>query len=115
LQTGDRIDIHFDLAHQGAAAGFEFRALWGATTLVNRIAGSLDAMIGAKGEAGVYNGGAQLRAESWGTVLPFAAALGNATDNVLTPTTIDFQVKMALATSETVTLRNFTVVRYPAR
>jgi len=29
--------------------------------------------------------------------------------------TIDFQVKMAEATSETVELRNFTVVRYPAQ
>ena len=29
--------------------------------------------------------------------------------------TIDFQVKMAQATTETVALQNFTVVRYPAQ
>jgi len=39
----------------------------------------------------------------------------NTTDNLAPPMTIDFQAKMRLATPETVTLRNFTVVRYPAQ
>jgi len=115
LQSGDRVEIHFDLAHQGTAAAFEFRVLWGGTNLVNRPAAAGDAMIAGKGEAGVYNGGAQLRAESWGTALAYAAALGNAADNIVPPLTIDFQVKMSTATAETVTLRNFTVIRYPAQ
>ena len=36
LQTGDRLEIRFDLAHQGATAGFEFKILWGATVVVDR-------------------------------------------------------------------------------
>jgi hypothetical protein len=115
LQSGDRVEIHFDLAHQGTASGFEFKVLWGGTNLVNRPAAAADALVAGKGEAGVYNGGAQLRAESWGTALAYATALGDATDNITPPLTIDFQVKMSTATAETVTLRNFTVVRYPAQ
>ncbi len=115
LETGDRIDIHFDLAHSGTGAGFEFQVLWGATALTDRIAAAGDAMIAGKGEAAVYNGGAQLRAESWGTVLAFGASVENATDNVAPGLTIGFLVKMAQTTSDTVTLVNFTVVRYPAQ
>ena len=70
---------------------------------------------GQRVKSAVYHGGAQLRAESWGTALAFAAAVANATDDIAPPVAIDFQVKMAQATSETVALRNFTVVRYPAQ
>ena len=115
LQTGDRVEIHFDLAHQGAATGFEFKALWGQTVLMDRVGVAAESMIAGKGEAGVYNGGAQLRAESWGTTLAFAAGMVNATDSMVPALTINFWVKMEQSTSETVTLRNFTVVRYPAQ
>ena len=115
LETGDRIELQFDLAHAGTTAGFEYKVFWGSTVLADRVAAAGDVLIAGKGEAGVYNGGAQLRAESWGTVLGFAATLANATDNMVPPLTIDFQVKMAQATTETVALQNFTVVRYPAQ
>ena len=115
LQTGDRIEIHFDLAHAGTAAGFEYKVFWGGTVVTDRVAAAGDAMIAGKGEAGVYSGGAQLRAESWGTVLAYAASVANATDNMVPPLTIDFQAKMAQTTAETVALLNFTVVRYPAQ
>lgn len=115
LQTGDRVEIHFDFAHTGTTAGFEFKVLWGGTALVDRVAGASDAMIAGQGESAVYNGGAQLRAESWGTALAFGASVGNATDSIVAPVTINFQAKMASTTSETVTLQNYTVVRYPAQ
>ena len=47
--------------------------------------------------------------------LAYVAAVANATDNIVPPVQIDFQVKMIQTTSETVTLRNYTVVRYPAQ
>jgi hypothetical protein len=72
-------------------------------------------MIAGKGEAAVYSGGAQLRSESWGTALAFAASLANATDDVVPAMNVNFQMKMAQTGTETVTLRNFTVVRYPAQ
>jgi len=115
LQTGDRVEIHFDLVHAGTATGFEFKAYWGSTVLVDRMAGAAELMIAGKGESAVYSGGAQLRSESWGTSIGYAASVTNATDNIVPAMTIDFQSKMLQATTETVTLRNFTVVRYPAQ
>jgi hypothetical protein len=115
LQTGDRVEIHFDLAHQGTTAGFEFQVLWGATVLADRTGSSSDAMIAGRGESAVYSGGVQLRAESWGTALAFGASVANATDSIVPPLTINFQAKMTLTTTETVALQNYTVVRYPAQ
>ncbi len=114
LQVGDRVEIHFDLAHAGATSGFEYEVLWDATVLTDRVAGTGDAMIAGKGEAAVYSAGSQLRAESWGTVLAYAASVGNAADSVAGALTINFQMKMAQTTTDTITLTNFTVVRYPA-
>ena len=115
LQTGDRVEIHFDLAHTGTTAGFEYQAIWGATTLTDRVATASEVMVAGKGEAALYNGGAQLRAESWGTVLAFAASVANATDSVVPGITVNFQAKLAQTATDTVTLVNFTVVRDPAQ
>ncbi|PYT22377.1 MAG: hypothetical protein DMG57_35295 [Acidobacteria bacterium] len=45
----------------------------------------------------------------------YAAGVANPTDLMVPPLTINFWVKMQQATSETVALRNSTVVRYPAQ
>jgi hypothetical protein len=115
LQSGDRVEVHFDLGHQGTTVGFEFEVLWGGTVVVDRISPALEVMIAGKAESAVWSGGSQLRAETWGSTLTYAAGVANATDNIVPPMKIDFDAKMLQATSETVTLRNFTVVRYPAQ
>jgi len=115
LQTGDRVEIHFDLAHAGLTTGFEYQVLWGGTTLADRATAAAEAMVAGKGEAALYNGGAQLRSESWGTMLSLAASVANATDSVTGGLTVNFQTKLAQTTTDTVTLVNFTVVRYPAQ
>ena len=38
LVAGDRVEILFDLEHQGIAGGFTFEVLWGATSIVQRAA-----------------------------------------------------------------------------
>ena len=114
LQSGDRVEIRFDLAHQGATAGFEFQILWGATVVVDRSAAAGDVMVAGRGEAGIYGAGTQLRAESWGTLLAFGVGVADASDSIVTPLTVDFQAKMLATTLETIALRNFSVIRYPA-
>ena len=109
------MQIDFDLGHTGTTTGFEFKVFWGSTVLVDRMASAAELMIAGKGESAVYSGGAQLRSESWGTLIGYAASVTNAIDSIVPAMTIDFQSKMLQATTETVTLRNFTVVRYPAQ
>lgn len=110
LQPGDRVEIRFSYSQSSATAGFGFQVLWGATTLAARSAGAGDTMVAGRGDAGVYSGGTQLSVESWGTVLGFAAGVSNAGDSLTAALRIDF---LAQASAGSVTLRNYTVLRYP--
>jgi hypothetical protein len=66
-------------------------------------------------EFGVHSGGAQWNVQSWGSALALASGTGNAGDSFASPLVIDLLGKMSGSTTNTITLRNFTVVRYPAQ
>jgi len=112
LLAGDRVEIHFDLAHNGTTSGFTFEADWAATPILNRSGASSDALVTVRADAGILASGAQLSAQSWGTVLPFGAAVAPSTDAYTSGITINFQGKLAQA-GDTLTLAGFTVVRIP--
>jgi hypothetical protein len=112
LAAGDRVEIRFDLDHAGASGGFSFEVHWGATTVLARNASATDAQVTGRADAALTAAGAQLSHQSWGTVLAFAAGVGTSTDNYSAGITVDFQAKTAQS-AETVTLKNFTVVRFP--
>lgn len=112
LAAGDRVEIRFDLEHQGTAAGFTFKVLWGGTTVVQRDAAAEDALVSGRAEAAIGTGGAQWSQQSWGTLLPLGAGVVGSTDAYAGGITIDFQGKLAQA-GDTLTLRGYTVVRLP--
>ena len=112
LLPGDRVEIHVDLDHQGALGGFTVEIHWGAAILLHRDAAASDVQITARADAAILTTGARLSAQSWGTVLPFAATVASSTDAYANGLTIDFQGK-AIQAGDTVTLRNYTVVRLP--
>ena len=112
LAAGDRVEIRFDLEHQGTAAGFTFKILWGGTTVVQRDAAVGDILVSGLAEAAIGTGGAQLSQQSWGTVLPLGAGVVSSTDAYAGGITIDFRGKLAQA-GDTLTLRGYTVVRLP--
>jgi hypothetical protein len=112
LTAGDRVEIRFDLDHSGTAGGFTFAVLWGATTVLARNASAVDAQAAGRADAALTAAGAQLSHQSWGTSLAFAAGLGKSADDYTAGITVNFQALTALS-AETVTLRNFTVVRFP--
>ncbi len=78
LLAGDRVEIRFDLSHQGTAAGFTFEIDWGATAALHRTGAAGDAQIAGRLNAAILASGAQLNTQSWGTVLAFAAGVGSA-------------------------------------
>jgi hypothetical protein len=112
LTAGDRVEIRFDLDHSGTAGAFSFAVLWGAATVLARNASAVDAQATGHADAALTAAGAQLSHQSWGTSLAFAAGLGKSTDDYTAGITVNFQALTALS-AETVTLRNFTVVRFP--
>jgi hypothetical protein len=111
LQPGDRVDVRFDLAHQGSQSGFTFEIHWGATVLAHLDAPSSDTLVSGRADAAILAAGAQLSFQSWGAVLPFTAGVAAAADTYTSGLTIDLQGKLSTAVSDTLALRNFTVVR----
>jgi len=114
LQPGDRVKIGFDYSHEGSLTGFTFAVNWGNTVLVQRNGAVTDAFISGWAEAGANPSACQLSVQSWGTVLGLAAGVENAYDSLSYAIVLAFQSQMAATTTDTVTLRNFSVVRYPA-
>jgi hypothetical protein len=115
LKAGDRVDIQFSYSHEGSATGFNFEIRWGGTALASRSGAAGESRIAGKASAGVHSTGAQWDSQSWGTSLTLVASVGNAADSLASQLVIDFLGQMASSTADTVTLRNFTVTRYPAQ
>lgn len=113
LSPGDRVKISFDYSHEGAITGFTFTVNWGSTLLVQRNGGVADASISGWAQGGANASFCQLSVQSWGTVLGFAAGVLNGYDSLSFPIVLNFQGEMAAPTTDTVTLRNFTVVLDP--
>ena len=80
--------------------------------MLARNASAVDAQATGRAEAALTAAGAQLSHQSWGTSLAFAAGVGKSTDDYTAGVTVDFQAK-TVQSGETVTLKNFTVVRFP--
>jgi hypothetical protein len=115
LRSGDRVEIFFDYVHQGSATGFEFEVLWGSSALVSRSAGAPISLATGQASVGIYSGSAQWNVQSWGSAgLGLAADSGTSSENLSGPLTISLRGWMASSTSDTIALRNFTVVRHPA-
>jgi hypothetical protein len=112
LIPGDRIEIHFDLEHSGAASSFSFEAHWGGTSFLHRDAAVGDVLAAGRAEAAIKATGAQLSAQSWGTLLPLAASVASSADSWAGGITIDFLGKLTQS-GDTLTLQNFSVVRLP--
>ncbi|HWR52192.1 MAG TPA: hypothetical protein VN428_13860 [Bryobacteraceae bacterium] len=115
LKTGDRVELRFDYFHSGTATGFVAEVRWGGTTVTSRSAAAGETLLTGRADAAVHSGGAQWSAQSWGTTLALTASAGNAGDALGSPLTIDLLGRLATASADSVSLRNFTVLRYPAQ
>lgn len=115
LALGDRVEVQFDYWHEGNTTDFSIEVRWGATTLLARSAGAAESVVTGKAGAGIHGVGAQWNVQSWGATSSLAAAAGSAPDSLAAPLTVDLLGSMAGATTETVALRNFTLIRYPAQ
>ena len=112
LTNGDRVEVRFDLEHQGVASGYAFEVRWGGTTILHRDANATDVLATGRVDAGLFAGRAQIGTQSWGSTLPFSATVASASDAFAGGLTIDFQGRMGQA-GETLALRNYSVVRLP--
>ena len=112
LAPGDRVEVRFDYAHQGAAGGVSVEVDWGGTAMVHRDAPASETLITGRADAAILTTGAQVSALSWGAALAFAAGAANASDGYTAGLSVNFMASVAQP-GDSVTLNNFTVVRLP--
>ncbi|HLH38829.1 MAG TPA: hypothetical protein VKX39_06750 [Bryobacteraceae bacterium] len=115
LGAGDRIEVEYRYSHTGTSAGFTGAILWAGTNLVSRTAGAAETAFAGRIMIGINAGAQSWDAESWGNNLSFTASSGNASAAIGQNLTISFQADLAAATTDTISLTNFTVIRYPAQ
>jgi hypothetical protein len=112
LLPGDRIEVRYDLAHQGTASGFSFEVHWGSTVVGHRDATASEVSATGRIDIGLVMNGARVSFQSWGTTLAFSTGVTTSADDYAGGLIIDFQGRLAQA-GDTLTLSNFTVVRFP--
>jgi hypothetical protein len=115
IGAGDRIEVQFQYGHTGSATGFTPEIHFGGTTVLSRSASAPETAVAGRMEFGIFSGGQTWDSQSWGSSLSFGVSIGTSAENTAQNLTISLRGNMAGATSDTVNLRNFTVVRYPAQ
>jgi hypothetical protein len=112
LKAGDRVEIRFDYLHSGALSGFTFQVQWGSTTILQRGASAADVLVTGTADAALDGSNASFSTQSWGTALPLAATVGSASADLSSPLTITLSANLTQPAGDSVTLSNFTVLRY---
>ena len=115
LGAGDRLDVQFQYGHTGTATGFTGAVQMGGTTVASRVAGATEAVLAGHTSFGIYGTGQEWDTQTWGIGLSLAASAGTAGENTAQAVRVSLQGQMAGTGSDSVFLRNFTVIRYPAQ
>lgn len=111
LMPGDRIEVRFTFSHSGSGSGFNVQVNWGNTTILSRTGATQDAAVAGRADAAISGSGAEVSLETWGTVLPFLPGIVNVPSQAGLEVT--FQGALAEVGADSLTLMNYTVLRYP--
>jgi hypothetical protein len=115
LGTGDRLEIYYIFGHTGSSVGFTGEVLVGGATVASRTAGAAESLLVGESGFALYSGAQAWTTQSWGTSLALAVAAGSSTENTSQALSVTFRGQLTGAGSDTVALRTFTVIRYPAQ
>lgn len=115
IQPGDRFEIRYGFSHEGVTSGFTITATWGTTMLLSRTATAAERAVVGTADYAVSEGGALWSSQSWGSALAFYASAGTTQESPSNGIIVGIYSQMPVATQDTVSLRNMSVVRYPAQ
>jgi hypothetical protein len=116
LGTGDRLEIEYQFSHTGSTAGFTGQVqVAGSVVVATRAGAASESILAGRTSFGLYSGGQIWNTQSWGgSTLAFASSAGSSAIDPTQTTTISFQGSV-ISSADVLTLRNFTVIRYPAQ
>jgi len=115
LRAGDRLEVQFQFAHLGTSTGFTGVVLLGTTPIASRAVGATEGLLTGVTSVGIFGGGETWSSQTWGGGLSLAVSAGTAGEDTSQTVRVSLQAQLSGATSESVVLRNFTVIRYPAQ
>jgi hypothetical protein len=115
LNTGDRIEVQFHYGHTGSTTPFTGEVRWGAATALTRTSVAAETALAGRMTFAILASGQSYDAQSWGNSFALVNAVGLLTADTIQNLTIALRGQMAASTADSVSLRNFTVIRYPAQ
>lgn len=115
LNPGDRIEVRYQFSHTGTATGFTPQISWAGFPVMSRAASAADTAFAGVMDFAITSSSQPFSGQSWGSSLAFATALGSTSANSALSLQIAFLGQMSSSTSDSLTLSNFTVVRYPTQ
>jgi hypothetical protein len=116
LGTGDRLEVAYHYSHTGSAIAFTGQVQVGGTTVASRTAAASESLVAGHTNFALHSGGQTWDTSTWGSAtLAFAASAGGAAVDPTQAVTISFQGQMSGSGTDSVTISNFTVIRYPAQ
>lgn len=114
LSASDRVEIRFLFSHSGSTSGVTYSLGWGTTTVLQRAGGIGDTTISGSADASVTLASTLFAGQSFGTVLAPLPFLSSSTASLSSAITITLSGAISTAGSDSISLVNFTVIRYPA-
>jgi hypothetical protein len=115
LGAGDRIEVQFHYLHTGTTTGFTGVVRIGTTTVVSRAAAASETLLVGNSSFGLGAGAQIWNMQTWGSALSLLPTAGTSAEITSAALTVSFSGQLAGATADSLALRNFTVVRYPAQ
>jgi len=114
LGSGGRLEIQFQYGHTGTGQGFTATVFVGGTSVASRAAPATETVLAGHTSFGIAATGQAWDTQSWGSTLAFAQSAGTASEDTNQAVKVSLRGQTSSSTTDTVVLRNFTVLRYPA-
>lgn len=115
LQAGDRVELKFDYSHDATTTGFGVQIAINQNVLFAPALPAAERFLSGTMGLSAYTGAFQWSAQGFGAATAPAFNAGALNSNPAQGIQIDFRANLASAGTESVTLRGFTVTRYPAQ
>lgn len=113
IRSGDRLEIVYDLSHEGAAQSGEFEVTYGGAPLFARTIPSAETLAAGKIGMSAQDASLNWHSQSWGKSIALVLDAGTMAADFTAQAIIDFRGKLAVAGADSLTLRNYTVIRHP--
>jgi hypothetical protein len=115
LDSGDRLVVIFTATHTGTSSDFELELRMAGSTLYTRSLPNTESGMAFEGSAGLYGSGAAWQFKTHGNVAAIESKLVDFAINPTSTFTIQFRGRLLSSSADTIAIRNYTVLRYPAQ